>query len=72
MGKGVLKAVKNVETMLTPVLKGMDPTHQEAIDAKMKEIDGTPNKSNVGAVRGPPSPESPLRVQRFPCRPSDC
>uniref|UniRef100_A0A7S0Z6W8 phosphopyruvate hydratase n=1 Tax=Hemiselmis tepida TaxID=464990 RepID=A0A7S0Z6W8_9CRYP len=49
MGKGVLKAVKNVETMLAPALKGMDPTQQQAIDDKMKEIDGSANKNVVGA-----------------------
>jgi len=49
MGKGVQKAVKNVETMLAPALKGMDPTQQQAIDDKMKEVDGSANKNNVGA-----------------------
>jgi len=49
MGKGVQKAVKNVETMLAPALKGMDPTQQQVIDDKMKEIDGSANKNVVGA-----------------------
>jgi len=49
MGKGVLKAVANVNDTLGPALMGMDPTDQEAIDAKMIEIDGTPNKANMGA-----------------------
>ena len=39
MGKGVLKAVANVNDTLGPALVGMDPTDQEAIDAKMIEID---------------------------------
>jgi len=49
MGKGVLTAVDNVNKVLGPKLVGMDPTDQEAIDAKMNEIDGTPNKGTYGA-----------------------
>lgn len=49
MGKGVMKAVNNVNTVLAPALVGMDPTKQEEIDNKMIEIDGTPNKANMGA-----------------------
>ena len=49
MGKGVTKAVNNVNTVLAPALIGMDPTKQEEIDNKMIEIDGTPNKANMGA-----------------------
>ena len=49
MGKGVLTAVKNVNEVLGPKLVGMDCTNQEAIDAAMNEIDGTPNKGTVGA-----------------------
>ena len=42
LGKGCLKAVSNVNTILAPALKGMDVTHQTAIDNKMvREIDGT-------------------------------
>ncbi len=48
-GKGVLKAVENANTKLAPALVGMDATHQRAIDAKMIEIDGTPNKAMMGA-----------------------
>jgi len=47
-GKGVLKAVKNVE-QLAAAIQGMDPTDQEGIDKKMNEVDGTPNKTNIGA-----------------------
>jgi enolase len=68
MGKGVLKAVKNVESMLLPALKGMDPTQQEAIDNKMKEVDGTDNKSSVGAVRIPPFLPFPANFHLFPPR----
>lgn len=49
MGKGVLQAVKNVDEILGPALKGMDPTEQQAIDDIMLKLDGTPNKSNLGA-----------------------
>ncbi|HIK16949.1 MAG TPA: phosphopyruvate hydratase [Leptolyngbyaceae cyanobacterium M33_DOE_097] len=48
-GKGVLKAVENVNTKVAPVLLGMDAIEQRAIDYKMLEIDGTSNKGNVGA-----------------------
>merc|ERR1711935_1077642 len=49
MGKGVLQAVKNVEEILGPAVKGMDPTEQQAIDDIMIKLDGTPNKSSLGA-----------------------
>jgi enolase len=48
-GKGVLQAVKNVQEKLAPELEGMDAFDQIAIDRRMIEIDGSPNKSNVGA-----------------------
>ncbi|GAB4366406.1 MAG: phosphopyruvate hydratase [Elainellaceae cyanobacterium] len=48
-GKGVLKAVKNVNEAIAPVLKGMDATDQTAIDNKMLELDGTEYKSKLGA-----------------------
>ncbi len=48
-GKGVLNAVKNVNEVLAPALIGMDASDQVAIDQKMIELDGTPNKSKVGA-----------------------
>lgn len=49
LGKGVLKAVQNVNKVLAEELKGMFVNNQNEIDAKMIEIDGTPNKSNLGA-----------------------
>jgi enolase len=49
MGKGVTKAVDNVKTIIGPAIIGMNPTEQEAIDNKMIEIDGTPNKGKLGA-----------------------
>ncbi len=48
-GKGVLQAVKNVNTILSDELKGMLVNEQGAIDARMIEIDGTENKSKLGA-----------------------
>jgi enolase len=49
MGKGVLTAVKNLNDIIAPAVKGMDVTQQEALDKKMIELDGTPNKKKLGA-----------------------
>ena len=49
LGKGVLKAVNNVNTILRNNLIGMDVTKQEEIDKKMIDLDGTENKSVLGA-----------------------
>ena len=49
LGKGVLKAVENVNKKIAKELIGMNVYEQEKIDAKMLEIDDTPNKSNLGA-----------------------
>ena len=49
LGKGVLKAVENVNKTITPALRGRDPRDQEALDRVMLELDGTPNKSKLGA-----------------------
>src|SRR5438105_9425475 len=49
LGKGVLKAVENIETAIAPALSGMDPAEQRLIDGTMIELDGTPNKSQLGA-----------------------
>ncbi len=48
-GKGVQKAVHNVQTMLAPALIGKDAGDQTAIDALLLALDGTPNKANLGA-----------------------
>ena len=48
-GKGVLKAVNSVNEIIAPALKGLDVRSQEEIDKKMIELDGTPNKSKLGA-----------------------
>jgi enolase len=48
-GKGVLKAVDNVNNILAPEIIGYDATDQIGIDRAMIELDGTPNKSKLGA-----------------------
>ena len=49
MGKGVFQAVKNVNETLAKALKGMSVFEQESIDKTMIDLDGTPNKSKLGA-----------------------
>lgn len=49
MGKGVLKAVKNVNEKIQPAIVGMSADAQRAIDAAMIKLDGTNNKGNLGA-----------------------
>ena len=49
LGKGVLKAVENVNTIIAEELMGMDVFDQKAIDAALLELDGTDNKSKLGA-----------------------
>ncbi|AEV30314.1 phosphopyruvate hydratase [Sphaerochaeta pleomorpha str. Grapes] len=49
MGKGVLKAVDNVNDIIAPELEGMDALDQVAIDRAMIALDGTPNKAKLGA-----------------------
>ena len=49
MGKGVLKAVQNVNTILSDELKGISVFEQRVIDQTMINLDGTPNKSKLGA-----------------------
>lgn len=49
LGKGVLKAVENVNEVIAPKLAGLDALDQVAIDTLMIELDGTPNKSKLGA-----------------------
>ena len=49
LGKGVLKAVNNVNKILNEELHGYFISDQSLIDAKMIELDGTPNKANIGA-----------------------
>ena len=49
LGKGVQKAVDNVHAEILPALKGMDPVDHQAVDQKMIDLDGTENKSRLGA-----------------------
>ena len=49
LGKGTLKAVENVNTIIAPAVLGMDCTDQPLIDKTMIELDGTPTKSKLGA-----------------------
>ncbi len=48
-GKGVLTAAANVNNVIAPRLKGLDPVQQKEIDTIMIELDGTPNKGKLGA-----------------------
>ncbi|MDQ6422739.1 phosphopyruvate hydratase [Paenibacillus sp. LHD-117] len=49
LGKGVTKAVDNVNTIIAPEIIGLDALDQVAIDRKMIQLDGTPNKAKLGA-----------------------
>jgi enolase len=49
LGKSVLKAIKNIDIVLTPALIGVEVTDQKKIDSLMLELDGTENKSKLGA-----------------------
>ncbi len=49
LGKGVLKAVANVNERIRPALTGMDAADQRGLDARLIELDGSPNKSVLGA-----------------------
>ncbi|HLD23863.1 MAG TPA: phosphopyruvate hydratase, partial [Sulfuricurvum sp.] len=49
MGKGVLKAVENVNTQIADAVMGLSPYNQAMVDAVMKELDGTENYGNLGA-----------------------
>ena len=48
-GQGTLKAVENVNNVIKPALLGWDPRDQDGIDAKLCELDGTKDKSNLGS-----------------------
>jgi enolase len=49
LGKGVLSAVTNIREKIAPELVGLDPTDQRTLDARLIELDGTANKSGLGA-----------------------
>ena len=59
-GKGVQKAVKHIQQVIAPALAGMEVTDQRGIDQRMMELDGTPTKSNLGAM--------PSSAYRWPWR----
>ncbi len=48
-GRGVLTAVANVNERIAPAVAGMDPADHAALDGRMRELDGTPNKASLGA-----------------------
>ena len=49
LGKGVTTAVKNVNEVIAPAIEGMDARYQSEVDEQLVTLDGTPNKSNLGA-----------------------
>ena len=49
LGKGVLQAVANVESVIAPEIEGLDAANQRLLDQTMIALDGTPNKSKLGA-----------------------
>jgi len=49
LGKGVLRAVRNVSELILPAVRGMDVGDQATLDAKLCEVDGTANKDKLGA-----------------------
>ncbi len=49
LGKGVLKAVENINTLIAPALIGKDPLQQEEIDQLLIQMDGTPDRSKLGS-----------------------
>jgi enolase len=49
LGKGVLKAIANVEDIIAPAIIGMDAGDQKSLDESLLHLDGTPNKSKLGA-----------------------
>ena len=48
-GKGVLKAVRNIEETIAPAIRGMDASDQVGVDRALLDLDGTPNKAKLGA-----------------------
>ncbi|HIN96685.1 MAG TPA: phosphopyruvate hydratase, partial [Candidatus Marinimicrobia bacterium] len=49
LGKGALNAVRNVNQQIAPIVKGYNALDQKTLDKCMVDLDGTPNKSNLGA-----------------------
>ena len=67
MGKGVLKAIENVNDKITDALLGVSVFEQETIDKIMIDLDGTPNKSTLGAnaILGVSLASCPRRCSRI-------
>ncbi len=49
LGKGVKKAIRHIEEIIAPAIVGLDALDQKALDQRLLELDGTPNKSRLGA-----------------------
>jgi enolase len=62
-GKGVLKAIANINDHIAPELIGRDPARQAEIDAMLLALDGTPNKAKLGANQR--RPESTASIGSF-------
>ena len=69
-GKGVLKAVANINDKIAPAILGMSAFEQRAIDKVMLDLDGTPTKSNLGAnaILGVSRPLQRLLPNTSACR----
>ena len=67
-GKGVSKAVENINTVISDVLCGMDPSNVYAIDQAMIQADGTKDKSRLGATQFWLSPSQAREQQQMPWR----
>src|SRR5260370_8604206 len=70
LGKGVLKAVANVNTEIAKAVAGLDAANQRALDKRMIELDGTPAKSRLGAnpilAVSIPAPRAAAAAQDLP------
>ena len=63
-GLGVLKAVENVSRLIAPAVAGIDLDDQAGLDARLIELDGTPNKGRLGANAAARASRSPWRTRR--------
>jgi len=75
MGKGVLKAVDNINSKIAESLIGFDALDQRGVDSFLRELDGTPNKKNLGAnamLGSIPSPRDCVPALRFSITSKKC
>ena len=70
LGKGVRRAVENVVSRIAPAVAGMDARDQSALDKALIELDGTPNKADLGANAESHLPE-PVGVRQGLARAAD-